>query len=98
MIQLLYTSWEERNDSMKAQYWLVIHRGFKEIKYNFWTKFLDKNIGFQVLIMYLHMLLYQPTGLMTGRNINVKELSMSLNDSNDIKKHSSNTSCSKASA
>lgn len=38
MTQPLYTSWEEGNDSLKAQFWLVIHRSFKEIKDNFWTK------------------------------------------------------------
>lgn len=83
MTQPLDTSQELRSDSMKAQFWLEKRRGFKEIKDNFWTT----TTGFQTLDnvhTLSHMPLYLPTGLLTGRNINVKEILISLNDSNVI--------------
>ena len=44
MFQPLYISQELRSDSMKAQFWLETHKGFKEIKVNFWTT----TTGFQM--------------------------------------------------
>lgn len=36
MTQPLYASQELRSDSMRVQFWLGTHSGFKEIKDNLW--------------------------------------------------------------